>query len=78
MARPAFRPRASLSPHAPRTFRATLTSCATLTPRAWRLLTSGLAIAVLGFLIAPILVIIPLSFSADPFLSYPISEWSLR
>jgi putative spermidine/putrescine transport system permease protein len=35
-------------------------------------------IAVLVFLLAPILVIIPLSFSESSFLVYPIPSWSLR
>ncbi len=30
------------------------------------------------FLVAPIIVIIPLSFNADPFFTYPISQYSLR
>lgn len=34
--------------------------------------------AVLGFLLLPILVIIPLSFSDSSFLAYPIPGWSLR
>lgn len=35
-------------------------------------------IAVLLFLLLPILVIIPLSFSSSTFLSYPMPGWSLR
>ena len=34
--------------------------------------------AVLGFLLLPIVVIIPLSFSNSSFLAYPIPGWSLR
>lgn len=34
--------------------------------------------AVLGFLLLPIVVIIPLSFSDSSFLAYPIANWSLR
>ena len=49
-----------------------------VTPRAWRIGTIGLSALVFAFLIAPILVIVPLSFSADPFFSYPIEHWSLR
>ena len=49
-----------------------------LTPRAWRIAAIALSALVLVFLIAPILVIVPLSFSADPFFSYPIDHWSLR
>ncbi|MEZ5832233.1 MAG: ABC transporter permease [Dongiaceae bacterium] len=49
-----------------------------VTPRAWRIGTIALSTVVFAFLIAPILVIVPLSFSADPFFSYPIEQWSLR
>jgi putative spermidine/putrescine transport system permease protein len=49
-----------------------------VTPRMWRAGTIALSAAVFGFLIAPILVIVPLSFSGDPFFSYPIEHWSLR
>ncbi len=49
-----------------------------LTPRAWRLGAIALSGVVFAFLIAPILVIVPLSFSADPFFAYPIEQWSLR
>ena len=35
-------------------------------------------IGVLGFLLLPILVIIPLSFSSSSFLVYPVPGWSLR
>src|SRR5437868_10424522 len=37
-----------------------------------------LCVAVLGFLLLPILVIIPLSFSDSSFLVYPIPGWSLK
>lgn len=36
------------------------------------------AALVLLFLVLPILVVLPLSFNADPFVSFPIEEWSLR
>jgi putative spermidine/putrescine transport system permease protein len=49
-----------------------------VTPRAWRIGTIALSALVFAFLIAPILAIVPLSFSADPFFSYPIEHWSLR
>jgi putative spermidine/putrescine transport system permease protein len=49
-----------------------------VTPRAWRIGAIALSALVLAFLIAPILIIVPLSFSADPFFSYPIEHWSLR
>ena len=38
----------------------------------------ALCVAVLGFLLLPILVIMPLSFSDSSFLVYPIEGWSLR
>ncbi|MEO7009415.1 MAG: ABC transporter permease, partial [Caldimonas sp.] len=38
----------------------------------------GTCIGVLGFLLLPILVIIPLSFSDSSFLVYPIPGWSLK
>ena len=38
----------------------------------------ALCVAVLAFLLAPILVIIPLSFSDSSFLAYPIPAWSLK
>ena len=37
-----------------------------------------LCVAVLVFLLAPILVIMPLSFSDSSFLVYPIPGWSLK
>ncbi len=42
----------------------------------WALRT--LCVGVLAFLLMPILVIIPLSFSASSFLVYPIPGWSLK
>lgn len=30
------------------------------------------------FLLAPVLIVVPISFSADPYLSFPPSGWSLR
>lgn len=38
----------------------------------------ALCAAVLLFLTAPILVILPLSFNSEPYFSYPIPGWSLR
>ena len=35
-------------------------------------------IAVLVFLMAPVLVVMPLAFNGDPYFTYPISRWSLR
>lgn len=47
---------------------------------AWLFRTLLIAICALVFifLVAPIIVIIPLSFNADPFFTYPISQYSLR
>jgi len=49
-----------------------------VTPQAWRLGAIAVSAVVFAFLIAPILIIVPLSFSGDPFFSYPIEHWSLR
>ena len=38
----------------------------------------ALCVGVLVFLLLPILVVIPLSFSDSTFLIYPITGWSLR
>ncbi len=38
----------------------------------------ALCIGVLAFLLLPILVIVPLSFSASSFLVYPITDWSFH
>lgn len=38
----------------------------------------GFGIALLAFLLLPILVIVPLSFSDSTFLAYPVPGWSLR
>ena len=43
----------------------------------WYLL-RGVGVLVLLFLLLPILVIMPLSFSASSFLSYPMPGWSLQ
>ena len=42
----------------------------------WALRAFG--VAMLGFLLLPILVIVPLSFSASSFLAYPMPGWSLQ
>ena len=36
------------------------------------------AVGLLAFLLLPILVIVPLSFSASSFLAYPMPGWSLQ
>lgn len=41
-------------------------------------LTNILSIAILGFLVLPIVAIVPLSFTHDSILSYPIERWSFR
>ena len=46
--------------------------------RMWQICFNFYAAAVLLFLIVPVLVIIPLSFSSSSFLSYPLSGYSLR
>jgi putative spermidine/putrescine transport system permease protein len=56
----------------------TFKMCYSLTQRLWRYLFIGFCTLVFTYLIAPILVIIPLSFNEDPFFSYPITRFSLR
>lgn len=46
--------------------------------RAWYWIFRALCAAVLLFLIAPILVIMPLSFNAEPYFSYPMPDLSTR
>lgn len=46
--------------------------------RAWFFLSRGINVLVLAFLLLPILVIIPLSFSDSTFLVYPIHSYSFR
>ncbi|CCP03814.1 putative ABC transport system, inner membrane component [Erwinia amylovora Ea644] len=50
----------------------------TLILRLWKSLFNVYAAAVLLFLIVPVLTIVPLSFNASSFLSYPLSGFSLR
>ncbi len=50
----------------------------TLILRLWKSLFNFYAAAVLLFLIVPVLTIVPLSFNASSFLSYPLSGFSLR
>lgn len=50
----------------------------TLILRLWKGLFNFYSAAVLLFLIVPVLVIVPLSFNASSFLSYPLSGFSLR
>lgn len=46
--------------------------------KCWHYLHRAICGAILLFLIAPILVIIPLSFNSVPFFTYPIPSFSLR
>ena len=46
--------------------------------RVWRWCLIGIACAILAFLVAPIFVIIPFSFNAEAFFSYPIKAYSTR
>jgi len=51
---------------------------ATPAERVWYYLHRLICAAVLLFLIAPILVVMPLSFNAEPYFSYPLPGLSLR
>lgn len=55
-----------------------LPSYATASERILRTLVVTFAVAVLIFLIAPLFIIVPLSFSHDPFFTLPVREYSLR
>ncbi|VDC22945.1 ABC transporter permease [Pseudogemmobacter humi] len=55
-----------------------LPSYATPAERLMRVLVVAFAAAILLFLIAPIFIIVPLSFSQDPFFTLPVREYSLR
>ena len=55
-----------------------LPSYATPFERLTRTLVVAFAVAVLLFLIAPLFIIVPLSFSKDPFFTLPVREYSLR
>lgn len=55
-----------------------LPSYATPSERLMRSAVVIFAVAVLLFLIAPLFVIVPLSFSADPFFTFPVPKYSLR
>ncbi|MEP1651942.1 MAG: ABC transporter permease [Paracoccaceae bacterium] len=50
----------------------------TRSERVGVLATFAVAVLIIGFLILPILTIVPLSFTADSILSYPVENWSLR
>ncbi|MGC1174203.1 ABC transporter permease [Polaromonas sp.] len=51
---------------------------ATLADKAGWWLLRAACVAILVFLLAPILVMVPLSFSDSSFLTYPIPGWSLK
>lgn len=46
--------------------------------RAWRYIFTALCGAVLFFLLAPMVIIVPLSFNPEPFFTYPLRGFSLR
>ncbi|CAD15433.1 probable transmembrane abc transporter protein [Ralstonia pseudosolanacearum GMI1000] len=49
-----------------------------LIERIWYFALRGLAVLTLLYLVLPVLVIVPLSFSSSTFLAYPIPSYSLR
>ncbi|WP_415183925.1 ABC transporter permease [Phaeovulum sp.] len=55
-----------------------LPSYATPSERLLRILVVVFAVTVMLFLIAPLFIIVPLSFSKDPFFTLPVREYSLR
>ena len=55
-----------------------LPSYATPGERVSRMVLVLFVFAVLAFLIAPLFVIVPLSFSNDPFFTFPVPKYSLR
>lgn len=55
-----------------------LSPAATVAERAWHYALWAICIVVLGFLILPILIIVPLSFSSGTFLTFPLPGLSLR
>ncbi|TIC82036.1 ABC transporter permease [Crenobacter intestini] len=55
-----------------------LPAYASLPEKAWFWLFRTFNVLVLLFLVSPLFAIVPLSFSADSFLVYPIREFSLR
>jgi putative spermidine/putrescine transport system permease protein len=55
-----------------------LAAYATPGERAWHFIFRAICALVLLFLIAPIVVIVPLSFNAEPYFTYPMPGLSLR
>jgi putative spermidine/putrescine transport system permease protein len=62
----------------PRRFMPVFPAYATLLDKLGWWAFRGLCVAVMVYLLVPILVIMPLSFSDSTFLVYPITDWSLR
>ncbi len=46
--------------------------------RAWFYTYRGICVLIFVFLIAPIIVIIPLSFNSEPYFTYPMAGYSMR
>ena len=46
--------------------------------RAWRIGLHGFCAFVFLFLMAPLIVVFPISFSSSPYLQFPPPGWSLR
>jgi putative spermidine/putrescine transport system permease protein len=46
--------------------------------RAWHAFFVGLCTAILFFLLAPMVIIVPLSFNPEPFFTYPLRGFSIR
>ena len=55
-----------------------LAPSATVAERVWHYALWAICILVLGFLVLPILIIVPLSFSSGTFLTFPLPGLSLR
>ena len=47
-------------------------------PSPWRILTVTISVLVYAFLLLPIIVVLPLGFSAGSFLTYPMPGLSFR
>lgn len=52
--------------------------CATLGGKLGHYALAAFSIAALVFLMAPVLVVVPLAFNAEPYFTYPIQRWSLK
>ena len=49
-----------------------------LLERVWPIILYALCTLILLYVILPMLAIVPLSFNAEPFFSYPIRKFSFR